>query len=392
MKKLLVLLGSIGLTSTAAIGVVACGVNNHSEIIKTDLKDLNLKTLLSLPVTNQQAAFDLFIELNPEVSDLRAAVQVIDFIAPDYNQTGSLEVQAEANAKYSGTLMITIPEKIKTNLEMLISNRTIEGTKNMTATEAFNAFLVANNSWTNLSDFVSYGAYTPATYQTDGLLTIIAKENTEFIGEITVNITKLKQTDLSTLELSTTVVMAQDGNQDDAFNAFLEANKAILGEDLTYDQVELSDFQAPGLATNGMLTITVKTEIESKYTGTITVEIGYFLDENNISDVIRYLSDNNLIKLYIPTGTKLGPGNGNLLLVLMGAFKTLMDGVYEYGSNISAISLKTYDQGPNQDQLDTKGYVWQSPSNTHVWVDIAFKDGTTNTIRFEKMNVFIIMV
>jgi len=147
MKNLLSLLAALGLTATAATTVIACGSPKNSVVIKkTALKDLHLKTRLKNSVKNQQAAFDSFIELNPEVDDLRDGVQVIGFSAPDYNQEGSLEIQAKTNTKYSGTLTITIPEVNKTNLARLVTNTTIQGTTNMTSDQAFQAVLTANSS------------------------------------------------------------------------------------------------------------------------------------------------------------------------------------------------------------------------------------------------------
>ena len=148
MKNLLSLLAALGLTATAATTVIACGSPKNSVVIKkTALKDLNLKTRLKNSVKNQQAAFDSFIELNPEVSDLRDSVQVIDFTVPDYNQEGLLEVQAKTNTNYSGTLTITIPELNKTDLARLVTNTTIQGVANMTLAEAaFQSVLTANSS------------------------------------------------------------------------------------------------------------------------------------------------------------------------------------------------------------------------------------------------------
>ena len=147
MKNLLSLLAALGLTATAATTVIACGSPKNSVVIKKiALKDLNLKTRLKNSVKNQQAAFDSFIELNPEVSDLRDSVQVIDFTVPDYNQEGLLEVQAKTNTNYSGTLTITIPELNKTDLARLVTNTTIQGVANMTVAEAFQAVLTANSS------------------------------------------------------------------------------------------------------------------------------------------------------------------------------------------------------------------------------------------------------
>jgi len=84
--------------------------------------------------------------MNPEVSDLSDDVQIVGFTAPDYNQTGSLEVEAKPSTNYSGTLTITIPELNKTDITRLINNQTIQGTEKMTEAQAFQAFLEANNS------------------------------------------------------------------------------------------------------------------------------------------------------------------------------------------------------------------------------------------------------
>jgi len=113
---------------------------------QTSLNDLHLKTLLSLPVTNQQTAFDLFIKSNSNIGDLKDDLEIISFNTPDYNQTGSLTIATKVDGKYIGTLTITIPELIKTDIIHFVTNTTIQGTKNMTVDQAFEAFLEANNS------------------------------------------------------------------------------------------------------------------------------------------------------------------------------------------------------------------------------------------------------
>ena len=353
MKKLLTILGSIGLTSTAAISVVACGTKNRSEvkidlntltlnkepitisegmtkedvfqaflnnnkdvtdleanvdltfnepsyttpgslIIKakvntaytgsiiitinaigqTSLNDLHLKTLLSLPVTNQQAAFDSFIKLNSEVSDLRDNLEIESFTAPDYNQTGSLEVEAKPNAKYSGTLTITIPELIKTNIAHLVTNTTIQGTEKMNKDVAFAAFLEVNNSWTNLNDYVEVDSFAAATYTSNGSLTIKAKANTAYTGSVMVRINAIGQTALTDLHLNLELSEAYT-NQDDAFNAFLELNKNVA--DLR-GNVQPGEFVSSSYGTPGSLVINANSE--DKYQGSVTVNFAEIKQTN----------------------------------------------------------------------------------------------------------------
>ena len=353
MKKLLTILGSIGLTSTAAISVVACGTKNRSEvkidlntltlnkepitisegmtkedvfqaflnnnkdvtdleanvdltfnepsyttpgslIIKakantaytgliiitinvigqTSLNDLHLKTLLSLPVTNQQAAFDSFIKLNSEVSDLRDNLEIESFTAPDYNQTGSLEVEAKPNTKYSGTLTITIPELIKTNIARLVTNTIIQGTEKMNKDVAFAAFLEVNNSWTNLNDYVEVDSFAAATYTSNGSLTIKAKANTAYTGSVMVRINAIGQTALTDLHLNLELSEAYT-NQDDAFNAFLELNKNVA--DLR-GNVQPGEFVSSSYGTPGSLVINANSE--DKYQGSVTVNFAEIKQTN----------------------------------------------------------------------------------------------------------------
>ena len=354
MKKLLTILGSIGLTSTAAISVVACGTKNRSEvkidlntltlnkesitisegmtkedvfqaflnnnkdvtdleanvdltfnepsyttpgslIIKakantaytgsiiitinaigqTSLNDLHLKTLLSLPITKQQAAFDSFIKLNSEVSDLRDNLEIENFTAPDYNQTGSLEVKAKPNTKYSGTLTITIPELIKTNIARLVTNTIIQGTEKMNKDVAFAAFLEVNNSWTNLNDYVEVDSFAAATYTSNGSLTIKAKANTAYTGSVMVRINAIGQTALTDLHLNLELSEAYT-NQDDAFNAFLELNKNVA--DLR-GNVQPGEFVSSSYGTPGSLVINA-TNSEGKYQGSVTVNFAEIKQTN----------------------------------------------------------------------------------------------------------------
>ncbi len=268
MKNLLSLLAALGLTATAATTVIACGSPKNSIVIKkTTLKDLHLKTRLKSSVKNQQAAFDLFVEMNPEVSDLRDAVQITSFTAPDYNNEGSLEVQAKTNTNYSGTLTITIPELIKTDIARLLTNTTIQGTENMNEVDAFNAFLEANSSWTNLNDYVETDSFTAPTYTSNGSLSINPKPNGQYTGSIIIVITAIGQKSLDSLHLHTTLSIPVT-NQQAAFDSFISLNSEV--SDLR-DNLEITSFTAPDSNQTGTLMVTSKAD--TKYSGTLTITI-----------------------------------------------------------------------------------------------------------------------
>ena len=259
-------LAPIGIIAASA-SVISCGTNGRSEIIKTNLNDLHLKTILSMPVTNQQAAFDLFIKMNPEVSDLETNVEIIDFNAPLINKTGSLTIQAKPNMKYSGTLTITIPEPNKTDITRLINNQTIQGTENMTVDQAFQAFLEANNSWTNLNDYVEVDSFAAATYTSNGSLTIKAKTNTAYTGSVMVRINAIGQTSLNDLHLKTLLSTSVTDEQA-AFDLFIKMNPEV--SDLR-DNLEITSFTAPDYNKEGSLEVEAKTN--TKYSGTLTITI-----------------------------------------------------------------------------------------------------------------------
>ena len=431
-------LGTVIIGAGAGLGIYF-GINNHShhEAKKTDLNNLELNTILSFPVVNQQAAFDLFIKSNATITDLKDNLEIVSYNPSDYNKLGTLEIQAKTSSKkYTGTITITIPEKNQTNLNQLITNTTIQGTETMTEQEAFNAFLTANNSWTNLSDFVEYSSFTAATYTSNGSLTITAKANSAFSGSINItineigqidlntlglktliqgseNITaetvfnifinnnkniadlqdkieieansfitptyetqgsleikgktndkyngiikitidKITKTDLNTLELNTTTIPGTANmSQEAAFQSFLDTNENILGDSLTLDQVELSNFKTVQILQDGLLTITVKKENNSKYTGTINVTLKYTLNTQTLIDSMTYLSNNDMLNFNIPVGTN----SNDLFNIVVNQFKNSFS--YVYGKNISNFSIDSVSGLPTQEQLNTKGYVWQ---------------------------------
>ena len=342
---------------------------------QTSLNDLNLKTLLSMPVTNSQAAFDSFIELNPEVSDLRDNLEITSFTAPDYNQTGSLTVAAtRVGAKYTGTLTITIPALNKTDLARLVTNTIIQGTTNMTTDQAFQAFLEANNSWSNLGDYVEVTDFTAPDYGTSGSLTINAKPNTEYIGSITIVINAIGQKDLGDSNLEATIAVDLQASETEVFQAFLDKNQSILGNSLTLDQVELTAFEAPQILANGKLTITAKTDGTNEWTGSIEVTIKYILSDNNFSTITQYLSNQGLLKFQVLAGTKYA-GENNLFAQITNQFIGSMGQYYELGDGISDISIVGASERPGEDEMNEKGLVWHKDTLDWINLRIRYLDG-----------------
>lgn len=123
MKKLLVLLGTIGLTSTAMITVIACGINNRSEVSKINLNDLKLNlTIQGTEDMTAGTAFAAFLENNQDESfdDLRESV-ALDFTKSDYDNDGSLIITAKPKTKYTGVITVKTKKMKKIRLIDLLN-------------------------------------------------------------------------------------------------------------------------------------------------------------------------------------------------------------------------------------------------------------------------------
>ena len=365
--------------STAYTGSVMVRIN---AIGQTSLNDLHLKTLLSLPVTNQQTAFDLFIKSNSNIGDLKDDLEIISFNTPDYNQTGSLTIATKVDGKYIGTLTITIPELIKTDIIHFVTNTTIQGTENMTVDQAFEAFLEANNSWPNLSDYVEVGEFTAPNSKDNGSLIIKTKEDREYTGTITIKI--IMTTDLADLNLEATVAVDLSATPEEVFQAFLDKNQSILDDGLTLNQVELTDFHAPEYLQNGHLKVAAKKISTNKWTGDIELRIKYILSEDNFTDIFSYLSDNDLLKFNVNVGRI--KTLGDLAAVAREILNGEMKQYYEYDQNIKEIRLHqwswNFPEGttePSVEELNTKGFSLHLPRFYGV-IALDHPDGSTTLI------------
>ena len=78
------------------------------EVSKTDLNDLNLTTSVNDIFIVQDEAFEAFLKANARVTDLRASVEVSEFINSKYDKNGSMVITAKADSPYTGSITISL--------------------------------------------------------------------------------------------------------------------------------------------------------------------------------------------------------------------------------------------------------------------------------------------
>ncbi len=199
------------------------------------------------------------------------------------------------------------------------------------------------------------------------------------------NHSEITKINLSTLELKTTISGTEDTTDEKFFQTFLDENKNIFGDNLTREQVELTNFNGIKIGQNGRLTITVKEGTNNKFTGSIDITLKYRLNDETIIDMMTFLSDNNQLNFQIPTGTK----QSELMKLITEDFKTKLSDYYVYADDIESIDVTTPRYQPTQEQLDTKDFVWIPPKHTdqanlgisYLWLGftVTYKDGTIKT-------------
>ena len=190
---------------------------------------------------------------------------------------------------------------------------------------------------------------------------------------------------LNNLELNTTISGTEDSSDEQFFQTFLSENKNIFGDNLTLNQVELTNFEAVKVGQNGTLTITIKEGTNDKFTGSVDITLKYRLDDETIIDIMTFLSDNNQLNFQIPTGTK----QSELMKILTEDFRAKLSDYYVYADDIESIDVTTPRYQPTQEQLDTKDFVWIPPKHTdqanlgisYLWLGftVTYKDGTIKT-------------
>ncbi|WP_250136816.1 hypothetical protein, partial [Mesoplasma whartonense] len=153
---------------------------------QTALTDLHLNLEVDKVYTKQQEAFDAFIKLNPEVSDLRDNLEIESFTAPSKNSFGELSVKAKPDSKYSGSVKVNLNNII--NLDDLSLETNIAVPLESTQEEVFKVFLEKNSdvfkdNLLNL-DEVFLETFQAPKYSVNGRLNIVAKLDSQYRGTV----------------------------------------------------------------------------------------------------------------------------------------------------------------------------------------------------------------
>ncbi len=168
------------------------------KLAQIDLNTLNTSEITGIENMVEQDAWNAFLNNNSTITDLKDNVET-SFDAPTYINTGSLTITAKANSKYSGSIKVTINAIGQTDLNNLNLNKTISGTKEImndnTGQEALKTFLNANKTYSDLPNNIEIDSFTVPKYSNKGSLTITAKANSKYTGNITITINELIATD-----------------------------------------------------------------------------------------------------------------------------------------------------------------------------------------------------
>jgi len=163
--------------------LVINGINKYTGILtisikaitQTNLSELNLNQTLTQPYTEQTEAFQAFIKLNSQVSDLETNVKIESFNPPNYGRDGSLIINGIN--KYTGVLTISIKAITQTNIATLDLVTNINGTIAMindnSGSIALETFLNANKEkYPELKANVKIDSFNRPNYGRDGSLVI----------------------------------------------------------------------------------------------------------------------------------------------------------------------------------------------------------------------------
>ncbi len=262
-------LGIIIIITSTGLGV-SLGVPWHEIFSNLNHLKLNKTAIPGKENMTAEDAFNAVLANNTKISDLKTNVELSSFIAPSYTTTGSLTIKAKPDGKYNGSVKIKITTIGQTKLSDLnLDTSAIDGKENMKAEDAFNVFLSNNSTISDLKNNVEAGTFTAPSYTTTGKLTVNAKTNSKYSGNVNVTINAIGQTKLSDLNLDTSAIDGKENMKaEDAFNVFLSNNSTI--SDLK-NNVEAGTFTAPSYTTTGKLTVNAKTN--SKYSGSLEVNI-----------------------------------------------------------------------------------------------------------------------
>ncbi|MCL8212750.1 hypothetical protein [Mesoplasma whartonense] len=252
------------------------------------LTDLHLNLELSEAYTNQDDAFNAFLELNKNVVDLRGNVRPGEFVPSGYGVPGSLEIIATNDGKYVGMVKVVFGARQQKSLSTLVQTNLV-GTKGMSQDDAFEAFLKNNPEVIDLKEYVLI-TFDEPDYDKEGSLTITAKPNTKYTGTIIIKISGVVRIDLNDLNelnknIPGTKEISDSGNTELALTMFLDANKDQY-PDLS-GNVTVNSFSPPTTAKEGTLNIGGT----NKYTGSIVVTFSKIPAPEKDQQIVDVISD-----------------------------------------------------------------------------------------------------
>ncbi|WP_250138351.1 hypothetical protein, partial [Spiroplasma attinicola] len=137
--------GSLTITAKAATKYRGSIKVSITKLAKKELSSLGLNISLPEAHTEQTEAFQAFINLNSQVSDLETNVTVSNFNPSKYGDdgAGSLEITAKPDGKYNGTITVTFSARTATDEEIVdtITNSGITFGATATMNQSLNDFI-----------------------------------------------------------------------------------------------------------------------------------------------------------------------------------------------------------------------------------------------------------
>ena len=269
----------IGTVEFIFAGLGSVGQTNLNSIIDNNYLIDGTENMTS------ETVLKIFLDANKkQYSDLRDNVEITNFVAPNYDDSGSVTIAARTDIdnKYTGNITIVINKISQQALASLplILDFGFDDDQWRTETEIFEQFIKLNQDlYPDLNNNVTIGVLD----KNSGTLEIKAKPGTKYSGSVIVNFSAHIKTNLNDLGLKTSLVNSEVNtfyvDQDMAFNAFINLNSDII--DLR-DNVEITNFvNSEYNDKHGSLTIAAKAD--GKYTGEITIDLDSVTTPLNLS-------------------------------------------------------------------------------------------------------------
>ncbi len=261
---------------TKYTGTINIAINILS---KKNFNELNLNTdnINGIENMTKEDAFAAFLENNQDqdLSDLRNNVNLM-FTAPDYKNFGSLVITPTEHGKYHGQEIIISINAINNQQDLSSLDLILNFSGSfLNKEDAFAAFLTLNQEkYPDLKNNVETGLFTIGYTQNGSLEIKGISDDNKYIGTVKFIFAGLGSGAQIVLDKIIDSNYTIDGTEnmtsETTLQTFLNSNKKY--SDLK-DNVEIINFITPTYDDSGLITIAARTDIDNKYTGSITVTI-----------------------------------------------------------------------------------------------------------------------